>query len=200
MGGGTVDGILKKVEALGIETEFTNAILNFSSDPEVMRLINEARAAQGLASVIVSAVKVPEVRIIKGFDKNVIDPYVEKMPAGTVLVLAALATDAQAQAAKDYLASKKIDPKNFEVSRLSVAETLTQLVAKRDLQGTVITQIMGAELLEAKLYAQLLAGTAGLGIVVVGEKDRLSVATQVLNVAEIVSAAFEAAQAVAHSA
>ena len=53
---------------------------------------------------------------------------------------------------------------------------------------------------DKKTYAQLLAGAAELGVVVAGEEKPLAGITQFLNVAEIISASFEAAQAIAKSA
>jgi hypothetical protein len=63
----------------------------------------------------------------------------------------------------------------------------------------VATRISGASQLDPKVAGQLLAGSIDLGVVVVTEQTIEGIGRS-LSVAEIVGAAFEAAQAVAVSA
>ncbi|MDD5225913.1 MAG: ElyC/SanA/YdcF family protein [Candidatus Omnitrophica bacterium] len=192
----TLNEIFRNVKAQGVEDQLVAKILNFATDSQVMGVMNHVRADQGIAPVVTANVVGPKLQIVKGFDSEMLTELASRSREGVEIVVV-VASGADVRVAEAFL---KILNLKIEVTAKSVSEILDLKLKSRRLSRQSVTQILGHQTIDKKTYAQLLAGSAELGVVVAGEENPLAGVTQFLNVSEVVSAAFEVVQALAKSA
>jgi hypothetical protein len=182
-------------QARGIEDKLVENILNFSTDPVVMAELNRIRADQGSPAIVAADITTPKVQIYDGFDETTIRELAAKKFEGVDITIAGVA-------AKDWPRIEGVLRElglNAELSEKSVVEVMDAKLRKYNLRRESVTQILGT-VDDKKIYAQILTGSIGLGVVVAGKKEMIAGVGQVLSVYEVFSAAFEAARSIAKSA
>ena len=186
---------LRNKNADRFELALEAKLSHFAADPEVLSLINSARTEP----LIIPTINGLNQRIVKYSDLAKISEMIVKFAkyastvsddAGLVFV-GVRASDIGTVRA--LLRKYGVKAEAFE----KPAEMY--LRDKKLLKEHVVTQIHGAETLDALRYAQILAGAAQLGVVVLGVEQPIT-GTQSLYVTEIFSATYEAAKAVGRSA
>ena len=181
---------LMNVTAQTLDNEFSGKLTQFAADLDVVERINAARPQ----AIVIPSVNALNVRIVNGFDQEMIEEYVKTAGAvKTGLVITEVGAS-DIETVKASLAKQGIEA-------TVTSETAEEyLRAQNLLEANVVTQIRGAETLDAKRYAQVLAGAAQLGVVVIGVEKKIAGVTQTLFVSEILSAAYGAARSIATAA
>ena len=183
------------VKALGIENEFTQVISSFAAEPKM-------QAALGLDAAVIVGAEAPKYVFQDGFNQAGLESFAKSLKSTENIYLSiAVKNETEATAAKVFLKQYGFDSAKCVVVTASIEEAFDAGLkqAGRNLSRAAATRISGASQLDAKTYGELLAGSLGLEIVVVTDREIAGIA-RTLTALQVVEAAIEAARSIAIAA
>ena len=185
-----VGQIRKEARAMGVEDVLVNRIMDFAADPEVLR-------ALGIDPATIPQLAGSRILVHDGFNDAALAEFARSGKAKNTFVAIANVIGSDAKRAQEFL---KRNGLRGGVSNASVENVLDAKLKGegRNLTRRVATQISGVHELDSRTYGQLLTGSIDLGVIVVTERAIAGIGRN-LSAAEIISASFDAAQAIDQS-